>query len=158
MAVQEQEPNDFQRAQAIPPRAVVSGTLQAPRDDDWYRVGIADQKPAALRLELKGVRDAWMEAYDRDRNRMLRVHAGGDDPGVVPAVACVEACFVRISGSGPQAYQLTVLSGVPQPGQELEPNDRAVDANELKPGAPMQGTYLSAEDEDWYRLAIAAHR
>ena len=152
--IREQEPNDFQRAQAIPPRAIVSGTLQAPRDDDWYRVGLTPGKTSALRLELKLVRDAWMEAYDRDRNRMLRVHAGGDDPGVVPAVACVEACFVRISGNGLQEYELTVLGAAPQPGQELEPNDRAVDATGLQPGKAMQGTYLSAEDEDWYRLAL----
>jgi hypothetical protein len=152
--IREQEPNDFQRAQAIPPRAIVSGTLQAPRDDDWYRVGLSPGKKSALRLELKLVRDAWMEAYDRDRNRMLRVHAGGDDPGVVPAVACVEACFVRISGNGLQEYELTVLGADPQPGQELEPNDRAVDATELQPGKAMQATYLSAEDEDWYRLAL----
>jgi len=153
VAVQEQEPNDFQRAQAIPLRSVVSGSLQAPRDDDWYRIGVAPGKTAALRLELK-VRDASLEAYDRDRNRMLRIHAGGEDPGVVPAVACLEACFVRITGNGAQDYQLTVLGADPLAGQELEPNDRAVDATVLEAGKPMQGTYLSADDEDWYRLNL----
>lgn len=153
--VREQEPNDFQRAQQIPARATVTGTLQAPRDDDWYRVGPGTGKTLALRVELKGVRDATLEAYDRDRNRTLRVHAGGEDPGVVPALACIEACFLRVSGAGPQQYELAVLGGDPQPGQELEPNDRAVDATGLQAGQPMQGTYLSAEDEDWYRLALA---
>src|SRR5919198_4427628 len=81
--IREQEPNDFQRAQQIPARAVVTGSLQAPRDDDWYRVGAAG-KPLALRVELKLARDAWLETYDRDRNRTLRVHAGGEDPGVIP--------------------------------------------------------------------------
>src|SRR5580765_3170526 len=79
--VQEQEPNDFQRAQQIPTRAVVSGTLQAPRDDDWYRVAPGTGRTLSLRLELKLARDASLEAYDRDRNRILRVHAGGEDPG-----------------------------------------------------------------------------
>jgi hypothetical protein len=153
--VQEQEPNDFQRAQQIPSRAVVSGTLQAPRDDDWYRVAAGAERTLSLRVELKLVRDAALEAYDRDRNRILRVHAGGEDPGVVPALACIEACFVRVSGAGPQAYELTVLGAEPQPGQEMEPNDRAVDATELQAGKPMQGTYLSLEDEDWYRLVLA---
>ncbi len=87
---------------------------------------------------------------------MLRVHAGGEDSGVIPAVACVEACFVRVFGAGPQEYELSLAGGAPVAGQELEPNDRAVDANELQPGAPMQGTYLSAEDEDWYRLPLSA--
>ena len=152
--IREQEPNDFQRAQQIPARAVVTGSLQAPRDDDWYRVGVAGGKTLALRIELKLVRDASLEAYDRDRNRLLRVHAGGDDPGVVPALACLEACFLKVSGAGPQDYELTVLGAEPQPDEELEPNDRAVDATPLQPGKPMRGTYLSADDEDWYRLEL----
>ncbi|HET9751911.1 MAG TPA: hypothetical protein VFP52_03070, partial [Myxococcales bacterium] len=151
--VTEQEPNDFQHAQQIPPVALVTGSLAAPRDDDWYRVAGAR---LSLRLELRKVRDAWLEIYDRDRNRTLRVHAGGEDPGVVPAVACVEACFLRVSGAGPQDYELSVAGGAPAAGQELEPDDRAVDANELQPGVAMQGTYLSADDEDWYRLPLAA--
>ena len=151
--IREQEPNDFQRAQQIPARAVVSGSLQAPRDDDWYRVA-AGGKTLALRIELKLVRDASLEAYDRDRNRLLRVHAGGDDPGVVPALACLEACFLKVSGAGPQDYELTVLGAEPKPDEELEPNDRAVDATPLQPGKPMRGTYLSADDEDWYRLEL----
>src|SRR3954463_14921323 len=113
--VQEQEPNDFQRAQQIPARAIVSGTLQAPRDDDWYRVGPGPGKTLALHVELKIAKDATLEAYDRDRNRTLRLHAAGAEPAVVPALACIEACFLRISGSGPQEYELSILGGDPQP-------------------------------------------
>jgi hypothetical protein len=152
--VQEQEPNDFQRAQQIPARAIVSGTLQAPRDDDWYRVGAGPGKLLALRIELKGASNAWIETYDRDRNPLLRVHAGGDDPGLIPAMACLEACFVKVSGTGPQGYELSVLGGDPAAGEELEPNNRAVDATELQPGKPVRGTYLTADDEDWFRLAL----
>src|SRR3954471_3783586 len=152
-AIAEQEPNDFQRAQQLPLRAVVTGALQAPRDDDWYRVAAAAGR-TVLRIELKRVRDAWLETYDRDRNRLLRVHAGGEDPGVVPAMACIEACLVKVSGAGPQEYELTVLGGDPPLGEEVEPNNRAVDATELQPGAPLRGTYLTADDEDWYRVAI----
>src|SRR5690242_11740857 len=85
--VAEQEPNDFQRAQQIPARAIVSGSLQAPRDDDWYRVGA--KRTLALRIELKGARDALLEVYDRDRNRLVRVR---EEQDVIPAVACAEAC------------------------------------------------------------------
>jgi hypothetical protein len=160
--VQEQEPNDFQHAQAIPSRAIVSGSIAPPKphiaDDDWYR--LEPRKTLALRIELKQVGeeklDAWLELYDRDRNRLLRVHAGGEDKGVIPAAACVEACFVKVSGTTAARYQLIVLGDDPLPGRELEPNDRAVDANALQVGQPMQGTFLSGEDEDWYRLAIDA--
>src|SRR3954465_6082733 len=88
--VAEQEPNDFQRAQQIPSTAVVTGSLSAPRDEDWCRVAGAR---LPLRIELRKARDAALEVYDRDRNRLLRLHVGGDDPGLIPAVACVEACF-----------------------------------------------------------------
>src|SRR5712664_808799 len=81
--IREQEPNDFQRAQQIPARAVVTGSLQAPRDDDWYRVGPGAGKLLALRIELKGASNAWVETFDRDRNPLLRVHAGGEDPGLI---------------------------------------------------------------------------
>jgi hypothetical protein len=154
--VREQEPNDFQRAQQLPARAVVSGSLQAPRDDDWYRVGPGTGQTLALRIELKGVRNALLETYDRDRNPLLKARAGGDDPGLVPALACVEACFIKVSGTGPQDYELTVLGSDPQPGEELEPNNRAVDATELQPGKPLRGTFLSSDDEDWFRLALPA--
>src|ERR1700682_6103893 len=75
--VREQEPNDFQRAQQLPARAVVSGSLQAPRDDDWYRVGPGAGQTLALRIELKRVRNALLETFDRDRNPLLRTRAGG---------------------------------------------------------------------------------
>jgi hypothetical protein len=154
--VKEQEPNDYQRAQQIPTRAVVEGSIEAPRDDDWYRVSPGVGQLLALRVELSPI-DAWLEVYDRDRNRIARVHSGGEDKGIIPAVACLEACFVKVSGSSPGPYSLTVLGEPPQPGsRELEPNNRAVDANELQPGKPMQGTYLTGDDEDWYKLALPA--
>ena len=37
---------------------------------------------------------------------------------------------------------------------EREPNDRAEDATELQPGKPIEGTFSSAADVDWYRLSL----
>src|SRR3954449_11562975 len=71
--VAEHEPNDFQHAQQVPARSLLAGSLSAPRDDDWYRVAGAR---LSLRVELRKARDASLEVYDRDRNRVLRVHAG----------------------------------------------------------------------------------
>ena len=39
---------------------------------------------------------------------------------------------------------------------EREPNDRAEDATELQPGKPIEGTFSSASDVDWYRLSLPA--
>src|SRR2546428_11149165 len=86
--IREQEPNDFQHAQQIPARAVVTGSLQAPRDDDWYRVGAAGGKTLALRIEVNPVAGAPLEAYDRARNRLLPVPAGRGGPGVGAARCC----------------------------------------------------------------------
>src|SRR5256885_2031966 len=51
--VKEQEPNDYQRAQQIPANAVVAGAIDAPKDEDWYR--IAPGPLTAMRVELSGV-------------------------------------------------------------------------------------------------------
>src|SRR5437868_2215307 len=154
--VEEREPNDYQRAQDVPARSVVVGELSAPKDEDWFRVAPGVGQKLALRVELKLVTRAELEVYDRDRNKLLRVRAGGEDPGVIPAVACNEACFVKVSGAGPQKYELTLLGSPPESGKEVEPDDSAADAIELQPGKPVQGTFYSPDDQDWYRLAIAA--
>src|SRR5438105_7078204 len=134
--VEEKEPNDYQRAQDVPARSVVVGDLSAPKDEDWFRVAPGVGQKLALRVELKLVTRAELEVYDRDRNKLLRVRAGGEDPGVIPAVACNEACFVKVSGAGPQKYELTLLGSPPESGKEVEPDDSAADAIELQPGKP----------------------
>src|SRR5438105_4241863 len=53
--IREQEPNDFQRAQQIPARSAVTGSLQAPRDEDWYRVELKPSAMEALRIEVTAV-------------------------------------------------------------------------------------------------------
>lgn len=165
VAVTEIEPNDFQRAQLIPSRAIVSGTIAPPRprssDEDWYRVAPGPGVLLALSLELKGAQPMELSVYDRDRNRLLRQGSGpgpavGSDTARVPAVGCSEACFVVVSGAVAGPYTLTVLGAPPEMGRELEPNGRAVDANELSLGKPMQGTLAAGDDEDWYRLQLAA--
>ena len=152
--VKELEPNDFQRPQQIPARAVVAGSIAAARDEDWYRVSAA-QARLSLRVELAPAADATLELFDRDRNRLLRVKASPAEPALVRAVACAEACFVKVSGA-PGDYKLTVLGGPIAAGEELEPNDRAVDANELAAGKPMSGTFGAPEDEDFFRLVLPA--
>ena len=150
--IREREPNDYQRAQQIPARAIVEGSIAPPRpkaaDDDWYRV--ATDKALVLSVELKGAATSF-EVYDRDRNRIARAELG-----FLPAVACPEACFVKVSGTEPGPYTLTVLGGEPPAGVEVEPNDRAVDATLLEPGRPVRGTFHGPDDEDWYRLVLPA--
>ncbi len=153
--VQEHEPNDFQRPQQLVSlRTVVAGAIDSSRDEDWYRLSPGPGVTVALHLELApAVSELSFEVLDRDRNRVLRGRASPAEPGFVTAVACTEACFIKLSGAV-GAYELTVLGGPPSASAELEPNDRAVDATVLSAGKPMSGTYGSSEDEDWYRLAV----
>jgi hypothetical protein len=166
-AIDEVEPNDAQRAQGVPDRAVISGSI-APRrgaaDDDWYLITPGPGRLLALQIELSEARgadagpgklDVALEVYDRDRNRLLRTRATSAVPAFLRAVACLEACFVRVSGTAAARYTLTLLGAPPKEGEELEPNDRAVDATPLAAGASVQGTYYSAEDEDWFRVFTA---
>jgi hypothetical protein len=149
-AVAEAEPNDFQHPQPIPLRAIVRGTLSAPRDDDFFLVSPGPGQTVSLRVELEQA-DATLEVLDRDRNREVRLHGK-----LIPGVACRENCFVHVSGKGPQAYTLTVLAEVPRADRELEPNDRLSDAQALAPGVSLSGSFLSAEDQDWYRMTLPA--
>ncbi len=153
--VQEHEPNDYQRPQQlVSARTVVAGAIENSRDEDWFRLSPGPGVTLALHLELAPSASAIsFEVLDRDRNRLLRGRASPAEPGLVPAVACTEACFVKLSGAA-GAYQLTLLGAPPREGAELEPNDRAVDATTLLAGKAMSGTYGSGEDEDWYRLAV----
>src|SRR4051812_35413463 len=101
------EPNDFQRAQAVPERCVIEGTFEPERrrvpDDDWYRVAPGPGRTLALRVELMvappdgGAAEAVLEVLDKDRNRLLRLRAIAGEPALIPAVGCAEACFVRAS-------------------------------------------------------------
>ena len=171
----EHEPNDAQHAQAIPPRAIVLGEIGSPKkagaaDDDWYRVDVGAGQKLALRIELTsatpvasvmptpglGPLDAQLEVNDRDRNRLLLAHATSGEPLLMPSVLCFESCFVHIWGTAPAAYKLTVLGGAPLDSQELEPNDRAIDATPLAAGRSIAGTISSPDDEDWYRVTVAA--
>jgi hypothetical protein len=171
----EHEPNDAQHAQAIPPHAIVLGEIGSPKkagaaDDDWYRVDVGAGQKLALRIELTsatpvasvtptpglGPLDAQLEVNDRDRNRLLLAHATSGEPLLMPAVLCFESCFVHIWGTAPAAYKLTVLGDAPLDSQELEPNDRAIDATPLAAGKSIAGTLSSPDDEDWYRVTAAA--
>ncbi len=180
--VLEHEPNDLQHVQTLPARAIVRGELapekgkaagRAPAgtiDDDWYRVEAGKGATLALHVELTqaepvpsanptpglGPLDAQLEVTDRDRNRLVLAHATAGEPALLPAVACAESCFLHVWGGQPAAYTLTVLGAAPQEGMELEPNDRAIDANPLPAGKSVQGTLGRPDDEDWYRLSASA--
>ncbi|HEX4381465.1 MAG TPA: hypothetical protein VH083_00890, partial [Myxococcales bacterium] len=149
--VVETEPNDFQHPQQIPLNAQVRGSLSAPRDDDFFRVEPGAGRTLSLRLELAQA-DAALEVLDRDRARVLRVARGK----IVEGVACRESCFVHVSGKGPQSYVLTVTSSSPRPDLEMEPNDRLSDAQPLPLGTLLHGSFLAADDQDWYQVTLPA--
>src|SRR5438067_4165887 len=153
--VAEREPNDYLHAQRLPDRAIVTGSFAPPRprvaDDDWYHLSPGPGLTLSLQVSLSFAHGAELEVLDRDRNRLIRLRSDGA-PLLVPAVACVGACFVRASSAEAGPYQLTILGTPPTEAREMEPNDRAVDATPLPVGKAVEGTYGWAEDEDWDRI------
>src|SRR5207253_1292915 len=110
----------------------------------------------ALHIDLAarggaGPLEAALEVLDRDRNRIARNRSSAAEPVSLRWLACLDLCFIKVSGAA-GAYTLPVLGEPPDAGWELEPNDRAVDANELKPGATVRGYLGSAGDQDWFKL------
>ncbi len=159
--VKEAEPNDvWQKAEGLPARAIVTGEF-APKkgklDDDWYKLSPGPGVSLALQVELapRGAEaiDATLEVLDRDRNRLVRLRSAAGDPLSLHQLVCTEACYLKLTGAS-GGYTLTVLGGPPEPGLELEPNDRAVDATPLAAGEAMRGYYGSATDQDWFKLLL----
>ena len=177
--VREQEPNDFQRAQQIPARAVVAGTLQAPRDDDWYRPYSLGQGVTAD--ELTGGGSPWLcpctisstaRPVNDATGEFWHTFSDFHIPGRVALDFTRTYSSLRTATLGPTGYgwtdnyneslsldgsgNATVHAGN---GSAVvftftAPNDRAVDATDLRPGSPVRGTLLTADDEDWYRLSV----
>jgi hypothetical protein len=162
LALTEKEPNDGpDKALAITARAVVQANLGAdPRavDEDWYVVQTALPRTASVRVTAPTGTDISVEVMDEARTTLLSVNAAG--PGEeekLPNLDVSGRAFFRVlglkKGSG-GAYAVTVELGDRQPGFELEPNNRQVDATAVALGTAVSGYLSHPQDEDWYRFEL----
>ncbi len=159
----EQEPNDRpDQAQVLTDSSIVEAGLSADPskpDEDWYL--LAPPAPKTVDLTVSGIPgvDVAIEVYDTDRNRLTVVNSEGDGkPERIPNLGVKSKLLIKVfsakRGAG-GAYSLTALFSNPAPGFEVEPNDRAADANVATFGQPISGFVGHSADEDWYRYELS---
>ncbi len=159
----EREPNDRpEQAQVLTDSCVVAASLSADPskpDEDWYL--LAPTGPKTVDVTVSGVpgADVAIEVYDTDRNRLAVVNSEGEGKSErIPNLGVKTKLLVKIfsvkRGAG-GAYTLTALFSDPAPGFEVEPNDRAADANAAALGQPISGFIGHSADEDWYRFELS---
>lgn len=162
LALTEKEPNDGpDKALAISGRAVVQANLGAdPKavDEDWYAVQTSLPRTASVKVTAPTGADVSIEVMDEARTTLLSVNAAG--PGEeekLPNLDVSGRAFFRVlglkKGTG-GAYAVTVDLTDRQPGFELEPNNRQVDATSVALGSAVSGYLSHPQDEDWYRFEL----
>ncbi|MFH2201800.1 MAG: hypothetical protein ABIJ96_01660 [Elusimicrobiota bacterium] len=169
----EQEPNDhFTQATPINGKTRIEGTLRTADDVDMFRLDAAEPE-RTLSLHLGGIRgvDFVLSVLDADRHEIKRFDEtalGGDerafDIGLAKGVY-----YLRIANKNPdggnteQRYALE-LEYAGGRDTEREPNDSALQANDIVPGGVLRGHFypsrnlLAAEndflEEDWFRINV----
>jgi len=182
----EAEPNDerAEAAQALEPPVRITGFINEPRaekgkdkpipDQDWYRIEVPAGAAQVLRVELTGVPEInhKLELTDADGNDLTEANnskESGDE--VIPnfSVEGGATVFVRVRElwkknkerkfDEKNPYLLTATLTPRSEGEEIEPNNRQVDATPLRPGQMMTG-FICCErcwkekDRDWYRIVL----
>ncbi|MBI5244383.1 MAG: hypothetical protein HY922_12005 [Elusimicrobia bacterium] len=169
--VREQEPNDhFTQAQKIPLNAsLVIGAFSSAKDADVF--SLEPEKPVNLSLYVGGMRgaDLTLAVQDKDRRDLKRVDetAAGGDEQLIDVGLDKGLYYIVLANKNDkytdlkQSYRMK-LSLDSAEGREREPNDKALQANAIKPGSLIRGHYfpsrnLLADDtgyveEDWFRL------
>jgi len=154
---------------AVGESTIVSGSLQADAshaDEDWYL--LFTDHPRTVDVRMSGIpgTQLLLEVYDVAKNRLGAVVTGEAEgsPARLPNLSVKDKLLLKVSsvrkGTG-GAYALSLLFGEPQPGFEVEPNDRAADATEVTSTPEGQGPFVvkgligHGADEDYFRLVLA---
>lgn len=158
----EKEPNNsLQQAMVLKGSSAVTASISvdpAKADEDWYQLAV--QKPQSVDVSVTGIpgSDVVLELYDQDGNALVQVNSEGVGKGErIPNVGVKDKLWVKVGvtkkGAG-GAYVLTALFSETQPGFEVEPNDRAADANVLPLGQAISGFLGHGADVDWFRIEL----
>jgi hypothetical protein len=180
---QEREPNNrAQDAQPLAIGATMDGFISPADDEDWYLLSTAGvlagqmlavsvASPAGVRLEMDVVRQSDLAVLGTYRG----IDVGEDIriPDVTLPVApetglyfALRSALVPVGGSKPKrqadsdtAYTLEVKTAPAPANVELEPNQDAVHATPLLPGAPGKlsraGFIAPKGDVDWFTFHVA---
>ncbi len=164
----EVEPNDrIEQATPITSGKPIRGRIlgvAGKADVDCFRITSTRPK-GVLRAEVTGVPgvDLVLSVISlAPRRELARANNGGAGEGeVIPNVGVAAGDYVIRIGqpkgkkaSSEETYTLTVTIGDAAPGDELEPNDKRADAQEIDVGTPVRGYFGRKYDVDWYRLKL----
>jgi hypothetical protein len=173
--IDEKEPDDdIAHAQPLELPKGVHGTVGPPlaagkslrSDEDNYQWLVAAEEKQSARIELSGVPGVTLalDALDGDGKKIATADGGGEGEAQVMPNLVVEpgkTYFLRVRAiakkrNEPAAadpthpYSLVVLAAPLAPGEEVEPNDTAAQANPL--AADANGFFGRRRDEDWLAL------
>jgi tRNA A-37 threonylcarbamoyl transferase component Bud32 len=168
----EHEPNDrpalaspLTRGRPVRGHIGPTGSSGQP-DCDYYRVA-PGAGPRALTARISGVPDLdlVLELYDGRGQLVARANAApaGEEERLGPVALGSGEAFLRVrpfwtagelAGAGSLPYTLTADWGPPRPDWELEPNDTPERATVIDEPGPVNGTFSSYDDEDWFRVRV----
>ena len=167
-AADEVEPNDrIEEANLINPGQPIRGRLRGPGgkpDLDHFRV-VNREARGILRAEVTGVPglDLALDVIRlQPRRKLATANNGKAGAGeVIPNVGVTPGEYVIVvrpaqkkAAPVDSPYTLTVSLGPAGDGDELEPNDVRIDAQEIEAGKSVQGLFGRRGDVDWYRLKL----
>jgi hypothetical protein len=158
----ESEPNDSaEKALVIGQTTVVEAALGAEAhkpDEDWYSLKASLPRTVELTVTAPMGGDIAIEVVDATRTVLASINAvGAGGTERLPNLDVSGTVFVRVvtmkKGVG-GAYTLTAVFRERQPGFELEPNDRKVDATQVQLGHAVSGFLAHPGDVDLYRFEL----
>lgn len=158
----EKEPNDSAAgALALDRSSIVEANLgadPAKADADWYVFTSSLPRTVDFTVTCPPGADVAIELVDETGTVLASINTDG--PGAserFPNLDVSGKAFVRVVGlkkGAGGAYKLTATFVDRQPGYELEPNDRRVDATEVALGQAISGTLSHGSDVDWFRYEL----
>ena len=160
--VQEKEPNERPDvALELTGSSLVEANLGADPskpDEDWYLLKSALPRTVDLSITCPPGADVVLEVMDETRTSLALVNAEGLGKAErLPNLDVSGKAWVRVMGAkkgAGGAYTLTAIFKERQPGFELEPNDRRVDATAVPLGSAISGFVAHPNDQDWYRFEL----
>ncbi|MBI3073815.1 MAG: hypothetical protein HYY84_17030 [Deltaproteobacteria bacterium] len=166
----EQEPNDdVKTATPLALETAMRATLKAApgakkSDEDWFKVTTADEK-GILSVEVTGVpgMKLGVELFDAQKRLIASAVGSVGEAVVFPNLGVKKGdSYVRVrertrgkaAVESDTPYTITATTATRLETEEVEPNNRAVDATPLEEGKTMSGFMSPRGDEDWWKIVL----
>ncbi|MBX7112753.1 MAG: ABC transporter substrate-binding protein [Myxococcaceae bacterium] len=158
----EKEPNNGpETALAIDGNVLVEANLgadPAKPDEDWYVLTANAPKTVDVVVSCPAGSDIMIELADAARTPLALVNSAPvGEPERFVNLDVASKTYFRVLGAkkgAGGAYTVTTTYRDRDPGFELEPNDRRVDASPVAMGQAVSGFIAHMGDSDWHRFEL----